>query len=270
MILEASGLCFSYGRMPVLRDLSFRLETHRITAVMGPNGSGKTTLLRCLNGILSPDSGTVLLEGREVGGYSRRGLARRIAYVPQRSEPGRVTAFDAVLLGRRPHMSWRVTERDIRLAEAALRLLGLSDLALRHTDEMSGGEHQKVCLARAIVQQPVLMLADEPTASLDLHNQLEILRLLRRIVKGHRMSALVTMHDLNTAFRYADRFLFLREGGIHADVDRSGITPQVVEEVYGVPVELRWHQDHPVVLPLDDRSLDPPGHNHQNDGSQPP
>lgn len=254
MILEARGLSFSYGRIPVLRDLSFRLETHRITAVMGPNGSGKTTLLRCLNGILRPDSGTVLLEGRETGNYTRRGLARRIAYVPQRSEPGRVTAFDAVLLGRRPHMSWRVTDRDIRLAEAALRLLGLSDLALRHTDEMSGGEHQKVCLARAIVQQPVVMLADEPTASLDLYNQLEILRLLQTIVKGHRMSAIVTMHDLNTAFRYADRFLFLRDGGVHADVDREGITPQIVEEVYGVPVELHWHQDHPVVLPLDDRS----------------
>jgi iron complex transport system ATP-binding protein len=253
MILEARGVCFSYRRMPVLREVSFDLQAHRITAVMGPNGSGKTTLLRCLNGILDPDGGTVRLLGRETGDYSRRGLARRIAYVPQRSEPGRVTAFDAVLLGRRPHMAWRVTGEDLRLAEAALRLLGLEDLALRHTDEMSGGEHQKVCLARAIVQQPALMLLDEPTASLDLYNQLEILRLLRTIVKGHRMSAIVTMHDLNTAFRYADRFLFLRDGGIHADVDREGITPQIVEEVYGVPVELHWHQDHPVVLPADDR-----------------
>jgi iron complex transport system ATP-binding protein len=251
MILEVLGLSFSYGRMQVLRDVSFDLEEHSITAVMGPNGSGKTTLLRCLNGILEPDDGTVQLLGTETEGYSRRGLARRIAYVPQRSEAGRVTAFDAVLIGRRPHMAWRVTAEDVRLTEAALRLLGLQPLALRHTDEMSGGEHQKVCLARAIVQQPALMLLDEPTASLDLHNQLEILGLLRRIVKGHRMSAVVTMHDLNTAFRYADRFLFLRDGGIHADVDREGITPQIVEEVYEVPVELLWHRDHPVVLPDD-------------------
>ncbi len=267
MILEARDISFAYGDLPVLRDVNFGLAVHRITAVMGPNGSGKTTLLRCLNGILRPGSGRALLQGREVGSYTRRELARRIAYVPQRSEPGRVTAFDAVLLGRKPHMAWRVTDRDIRLAEAALRLLGLSDLALRHTDRMSGGEYQKVCLARAIVQQPVLMLADEPTSSLDLYNQLEILRLLRRIVKGHPMSALVTMHDLNTAFRYADRFLFLRDGAIHADVDREGITPQVVEEVYGVAVEVVWHQDHPVVLPLDDRSLDPPEHSHQTEGN---
>ena len=263
MILEVRDISFAYGGMPVLRRISFDLDVHRITAVMGPNGSGKTTLLRCLNGILIPESGTVLLRGAGIDSYTRRGLARRVAYVPQRSEPGRVTAFDAVLLGRRPHMSWRVEERDIRLAEAALRLLGLEGLALRHTDEMSGGEHQKVCLARAIVQQPVLMLLDEPTASLDLYNQLEILRLLRTIVDGHRMSALVTMHDLNTAFRYADRFLFLKDGGILADVGRKEITPEIVEKAYGVPVELHWHQDHPVVLPVDDRPLDPPADFHQ-------
>ncbi|MBD3368828.1 ATP-binding cassette domain-containing protein [Candidatus Fermentibacteria bacterium] len=251
MMLEVDGISFGYDGPAVLENTSFGVRTHELAAVMGPNGVGKTTLLRCINRILRPWSGEVRIQGRKLSGYSGREVARRVAYVAQRSEPGRVTAFDAVLLGRKPHMSWRVSRHDIELTEATLRLLGLEELSLRHTDEMSGGEYQKVCIARAIVQEPSVMLLDEPTASLDLRNQLEILRLLRGIVKVHDMCAVMTMHDLNTAFRYADSFIFLKEGRVHAAVGRTGITADVVEEVYGVPVAVQWHQDHPVVLPLD-------------------
>jgi len=252
MILSVDRLCFSYGSLPVLRDVSFHVLTHEITAVMGPNGSGKTTLLRCINRLLKPDAGVVLVLGKDMEEYSKRELARSMAYVAQRSEPGRMTAFDAILLGRKPHIGWKVSSKDLELTQAALHLLNMEHLALRYTDRMSGGEYQKVCIARALVGQPGVMLLDEPTASLDLRNQLAILRLLRTIVRGHEMCALVTMHDLNTAFRYADRFLFLRDGMIFAAVDRSGITEDIIEKVYGVPVAVEWHQDHPFVLPLDD------------------
>lgn len=252
MILEVRSLSFSYGDLPVLKDVSFDVEPHHITAVMGPNGSGKTTLLRCMNGLLRPDSGEVRVHERDLRSYSSREAARRVSYVAQRSDPGRVTAFDAVLLGRKPHIGWKVSRRDLELTQAALHRLDLEHLSLRHTDSMSGGEYQKVCIARALVGQPVVMLLDEPTASLDLNNQLSILRLIRTIVRGHDMCAVVTMHDLNTAFRYADRFLFLKEGGIFARVDRSGITDEIIREVYGVPVKVEWHQDHPYILPLDD------------------
>lgn len=254
MILEVRSLSFSYGDLPVLKEVSFEVESHHITAVMGPNGSGKTTLLRCMNGLLRPDSGEVRVLDRNLHSYSRREMARRVSYVAQRSDPGRVTAFDAVLLGRKPHIGWKVSRRDLELTQAALHRLDLEHLSLRHTDSMSGGEYQKVCIARALVGQPMVMLLDEPTASLDLHNQLSILRLIRTIVRGHEMCAVVTMHDLNTAFRYADRFLFLKEGGIFARVDRSGITDGIIREVYGVPVKVEWHQDHPFILPLDDHT----------------
>jgi len=253
MMLKVDGLTFSYGDLKVLRGISFDVRQHSITAVLGPNGSGKTTLLKCMNGILKPDGGSVSIEGEDIERLESDEIARKVAYVAQRSEPGRVTAFDAVLLGRKPHMGFRVSERDLALTQAALHRLGLSALALRYTHRMSGGEYQKVCLARALVQQPSVMLLDEPTASLDLRSQLGILRLLRTIVKGHRMCAVVTMHDLNTAFRYADRFLFLKNGRIISNVDPGGITPGIIQEVYGVPVRLHMHQDHPVVLPLDDR-----------------
>ncbi|MBN2552712.1 MAG: ABC transporter ATP-binding protein [Spirochaetales bacterium] len=252
MILGVDGITFRYNSHPVLEDITFEVHTHQITAVLGPNGAGKTTLLRCINRILKPESGTVRIEERDLAHSSSREIARRVAYVAQRSEPRRISAFDAVLLGRKPHIGWDVSRHDLEMTQATLKRLDLEHLSLRYTDRMSGGEYQKVCIARAVVQEPTVMLLDEPTASLDLKNQLAILRLLRTIVRGHRMCAVITMHDLNTAFRYADNFLFLKNGRIYAAVDRSEISGAIVEEVYGVPVAVQWHQDHPVVLPLDD------------------
>ena len=254
MMLSVDRLCFSYANLPVLRDVSFQVHAHEIIAVLGPNGSGKTTLLRCINRLLRPDSGNVRVLGRDMEEYSRQESARTMAYVAQRSDPGRMTVFDAVLLGRKPHIGWTVTHKDLELTQAALELLQMGHLALRYTDRMSGGEYQKVCIARALVGQPGVMLLDEPTSSLDLRNQLSILRQLKTIITGHKMCAVVTMHDLNTAFRYADRFLFLKNGTVFASVDRSGITGEIVEEVYEVPVAVEWHQNHPFVLPLDDNS----------------
>jgi len=250
-MLEVKDLSFSYGSVQVLKQVSFDVDIHGLTAILGPNGAGKTTLLRCMNRILKPESGYVLIEGRDIADYSAGEAARRVACVAQRNQPGRITVFDAVLLGRKPHMGWRVTRRDTMLAQAALHLLNMEHLALRHTDSMSGGEYQKVCIARAMVQEPTVLLLDEPTASLDLKNQLDILSLLRMITAGHNMCTVVTMHDLNTAFRYADNFLFLKNGSIIASVHRSGITAEIIQEAYEVRVAVQWHQDHPFVLPLE-------------------
>ena len=252
MILGVDGITFRYNSHPVLKNITFQVHTHQITAILGPNGAGKTTLLRCINRILKPESGTVHIEEQDLARCSSREIARRVAYVAQRSEPRRISAFDSVLLGRKPHIGWNVSRHDMEMTQATLKRLDLEHLSLRYTDRMSGGEYQKVCIARAVVQEPTVMLLDEPTASLDLKNQLAILRLLRTIVRGHRMCAVITMHDLNTAFRYADNFLFLKQGTIYAAVDRSQITGDIIEEVYGVPVAVQWHQDHPVVLPLDE------------------
>jgi len=252
MMLGVDGVTFRYNSQPVLENITFQVHTHRITAILGPNGAGKTTLLRCINRILRPESGTVQIEEQDLAHCSSREIARRVAYVAQRSEPRRISAFDSVLLGRKPHIGWNVSHHDMEMTQATLKRLELEHLSLRYTDRMSGGEYQKVCIARAVVQEPTVMLLDEPTASLDLKNQLAILRLLRTIVRGHRMCAVIAMHDLNTAFRYADNFLFLKDGTIYAAVDRSQITGDIIEEVYGVPVIVERHQDHPVVLPLDE------------------
>ncbi|PKL60410.1 MAG: iron ABC transporter ATP-binding protein, partial [Methanomicrobiales archaeon HGW-Methanomicrobiales-4] len=176
-------------------------------------------------------------------------IARRAGYVPQRVETGRLTAFDAVLLGRRPHIKWDVTTRDLSIVDAIFTRLSMEHLRLSYIDEMSGGELQKIAIARALVQEPRILLLDEPTSSLDLKNQVEILSTIVSIVREHGIAAVMTMHDLNQALRYADRFIFLKNGTIHFQGDRNSVTPEVIEEVYGLPVVMGTIEGITCIIP---------------------
>ena len=250
MILDVDGVAFTYRSTPVIQDVTFDLRPKQILAILGPNGVGKTTLLKCMNAILRPKAGSIMVEDLDLLTADRMEIARRMGYVPQRSEAGRITAFDAILLGRRPHIRWDVSDNDLRIVEAAIRMLRLEDLALRYIDEMSGGELQKVSIARALVQEPRILLLDEPTSSLDLRNQLDILEIVRGVVTDHDVAAVMTMHDLNMALRYADRFIFLKGGVIHAVGDSGVVTPETIEAVYGVPVTVEHYNGFRVVVPL--------------------
>ncbi|MFW6181404.1 MAG: ABC transporter ATP-binding protein [Spirochaetota bacterium] len=251
MILQVQDVSFSYRSEPVLDRVAFQAGEGELIAVLGPNGVGKTTLLRCVNAVLRPRAGCILVDGRNVLRLSGPEIAREIGYVAQRSEPARLTAFDAILLGRKPHITWKASRRDLEIVDAAIKRLGLEQLLLRHVDEMSGGELQKVCIARAIVQEPRVMLLDEPTASLDLGNQLDILAFIKHVVDAHRITALMAVHDLNTALRYADRFLFMKEGRIFASGHVEDVTPEIIEAVYGVRVIIERVRGNPVVIPID-------------------
>ncbi|MDN5341001.1 MAG: iron complex transport system ATP-binding protein [Euryarchaeota archaeon] len=251
MILDVDGVAFTYRSSPVIRDITFDLRPHQVLAILGPNGVGKTTLLKCMNAILRPKAGSVLIEGADLLTADRMEIARKVGYVPQRCEAGRMTVFDAVLLGRRPHIGWDVTEKDIRIVEAAIRMLHLEDLTLRYIDEMSGGELQKVSIARALVQEPRVLLLDEPTSSLDLKNQIEILGIVRQVTAEHDVAAVMTMHNLNMALRYADRFILLKDGVIHAAGGPDVVTPETIEAVYGVPVTVERFNGYRFVVPLE-------------------
>jgi len=250
MILEVDGVEFHYKSKEVLKDIKFELKRNEILSILGPNGVGKTTLLKCMNAILKPKRGTVLIEDEDVLKLEQIEIARRLGYVPQRCEPARLTAFDAVLLGRMPHIKWNITTEDVMIVEDTIKKLNLENMALRYIDEMSGGELQKVGIARAIAQNPKLLLLDEPTSSLDLKNQLDILETVREVVKKENVSAIMTMHDLNLAFRYSDKFLFLKNGTIFAAGSMGEITPEIIKEVYGVPVTIQNYQDVSVVIPV--------------------
>jgi iron complex transport system ATP-binding protein len=248
MILSVQDLSFSYNSHPVLQDVRCDARPDEIVAILGPNGAGKTTLLRCMNATLQPKTGAILGE-QDILSLSRMEIARSIAHVPQHTEPPRVTAFDAILLGRRPWIGMNVHRDDILKVQAIIEQLHLSGLALRHVNAMSGGELQKIVIARALVQEPRVLLLDEPTSSLDLKNQHEIMRFIRSVVHTHHLTALMTMHDLNLALHYADRFILLKEGMVYAAGGEEVITPELIEEVYGVPVAIRRWGGRNVVVP---------------------
>ncbi len=250
MIFNVKGLSFQYPGRPVLDDVSFSLREGDCLAILGVNGAGKSTLLKCINKILKPHKGSVHLRENDIHDLVPRDLAKRMAYVAQKQEGARMTVFDSVLLGRKPYIEWDASERDLEIVQRAIESLDLQPYALRYMNELSGGEMQKVVLARALTQEPEVLLLDEPTSSLDLKNQLEVVHTVRSIAKKRQMTAIVTMHDLNLALRFADRFIMLRDGEIYAAGGREVITPQNVEAVYSVQVSVHVIDDMPVVIPV--------------------
>jgi iron complex transport system ATP-binding protein len=249
MMLRVQDLHFTYNSHPLLAGISFTLERGQLLAILGPNGVGKTTLLKCINAIHKPTRGAVLVEERDILSLSATTIASDLAYVSQKNEASRLTVFDAVLMGRTPHIRWRMGTKDLNMTGAVLRSLGLATMGMRYVDSLSGGELQKVCIARALVQEPSLLLLDEPTSALDLKNQVEIMGLIRRVIDEHHIAAVMTMHDLNMALRHADQSIFLKNGVIHAVAAPDEVTPAIIEQVYGLPVRIHHLDGQPVVLP---------------------
>lgn len=250
MMLAVNNVEFRYPSNPVLKNIKFGVKNGDCLAIMGTNGVGKSTLLKCINKILMPQRGVITIEKDEIFKLSRREVARRIGYVPQRHGGGRFTVFDAVVLGRKPHITWDITAEDLEIVNRIIKLMGLEPFSLRYIDELSGGELQKVVIARALAQEPRVMLLDEPTSNLDLKNQLDVLNIIKKVVKEQQIAAVVTMHDLNLAFRFANKFIFLKEGTIYAAGGLEIITPEIIEAVYAVPVAVENYHAIPVIVPL--------------------
>ena len=238
--LRSEAVSFAYGGEPVLVDVDFALRAGELTAIVGPNGSGKTTLLRLLAGLLKPDAGRVMLGPVDIRGCPRRRLARRIAFAPQSERPAwALTVFDMVTLGRVAHRGWLLplTRRDREVVERALVATDLEALAGRLVTELSGGEFQRVVLARTLAQAPEVVLMDEPTAHLDLRYQVHLLGQLRDLVRERQLSAVVTLHDLNQAAAYADRIALLHGARILAlGPPEEALTAEHLTRAYGVEV----------------------------------
>lgn len=252
MNLHVNGISFRYNGHSVLNNVNFQVEQGELLAILGPNGAGKTTLLKCMNAIHKPRGGSVLLREHNVLKLNSDEIAKLFGYVPQRVEAARLTVFDTILMGRKPYIKWKVGKKDVCIVDAAIKLLSLEHLSLRYIDRLSGGELQKVSIARALVQEPEVLLLDEPTSSLDLKNQLEILGAVRNVVKSHKVTAVMTMHDLNTAMRYADKFLFLKDGCIYGYGGSECVTSELIQSVYGVPVEIEYRNGHPIIHPVEE------------------
>jgi len=249
MLLEVNGIEFSYGSTPTLEDISFGVDRDEVLTLLGPNGVGKTTLLKCLNKVLEPKGGSVMIDGVDTRGISRRETAKQMGYVPQRGDVSRMTVFDAVLLGRRPYIEWDATEKDLRLVGRIIDLMGLREMSLRYVDEISGGEYQLVQIARALAQQPDVILMDEPTSSLDISNQHMIMKTIRKIVQRNHMAAVMVVHDLNLAVRYSDKFVMMHGGRIFAAGGHEIITPANIRSAYHIDTFVENIKGIPVVIP---------------------
>ncbi len=249
MIIEVKDLCFSYGKKSTLRNIDLSLRPGEIVGMVGPNGSGKSTLIKCLNGILRPTQGRVRLCGDDIGALEPREVARRVGYVPQgMSDMYSATVFDTVLMGRIPYLRWQPTEHDIRVASNVLRSLGLTDFSMHDVSRLSGGEKQKVMVARALAQEPKVLLLDEPTSNLDLKHQMEVMEIITRQAE-EGISALVSVHDLNLALRYCDRFIMLKEGMVFAEGGKEMFTTGSIETVYGINVSVLDNNGRTLVVP---------------------
>ena len=246
-MLTACGLGFSYrAGTPVLRDVSIELAPGSFMAILGVNGCGKSS---CLMGLRKPDVGQVLLDGAPMGDVKRRARAQKVALVAQHSHANRLTVYDSVLVGRHPLMQGAATEADHVVVREMLARLGLSAYSLRYADELSGGEYQKMVLARAFVQQAETLLLDEPTNNLDPANQQEVMREVRREVDERGIAACAVMHDINLALRYCDRFLFLKDGEVDAVGGRECVTPERIKRIYGMDADIIEHGGRLVVIP---------------------
>ena len=252
-LLEVSGLNFSYDDKKVLEDICFEAEKNQIISILGPNGVGKTTLLKCICRMHEPSSGRVKVAGDDVSKISSRELARRIAYVPQKTYATQTTVFDSVLIGRKPHIDWTMNDRDMQIAWNVMESLGLGDIAMKYVTEISGGEFQKVQIARAITQEPSLLILDEPSNNLDIANQHITMRMVEHVVREHGLCTIMTMHDINLATYYSDRFMFIKDGRIRAYGGTEVITPETIKDVYGIDVDVIDYNGQPIVIPKKDQ-----------------
>ena len=248
-MLSVENLQFHYqGGPKVLKKINFSLGDGEFLAILGNNGAGKSTMLKCFNHIITPDAGEVLLNGENLLKMSAKEVARRIAFVAQNVPDTQMTVHDMVMLGRRPYMSWAFTDRDHEIVHEAMDRLKVSEFRGRFLNRLSGGERQKVMLARALAQEPKLLLLDEPTSSLDLKNQYQVLQIVKDICHETGISAIVVIHDLNLALRFCDRFLLMQQGEVFRYGDAGILDREAIWKVYGVHGEVVSAGNQKVVI----------------------
>ena len=249
-MLNVENLTFRYSKFsrPVLKGASLELKPGEIGILLGKNGSGKTTLFKNVLGIHKPGSGKILFEGEDLLKMSRKERARRIAYVPQDIHFGALTVFDSIMLGRISYFGLKSGDEDYKAVEKILLDMHLEGYAFRMVDELSGGERQKIAIARAMAQEPKLMVFDEPTGNLDIANEQLIMEEARKLAKEKNIAILSSLHDLNQALAFGDKFFFLKNGVVQHAGGREIITPEVVKDIFDVDVRIREIDGQTVVL----------------------
>ena len=236
-ILDISNISLSFRDKSILSDVSFSVTAGEFFVIIGPNGAGKTSLLKIISGLQKAQQGSVIIKDKNITKYTRRNLSKILAIVPQQIEVGfPFMVKDTVIMGRTPHLGilGMESKNDFHLAEEAMEFTEVAHLSDRKLFQLSGGELQRVIIARAICQQPEIILLDEPTTALDPAHQLKIMDLMERFRRQHNTTIIMVSHDLNLASMYGDRLLLLKEGSVVKTGDpKAVLNKSLLEESYG-------------------------------------
>ena len=250
MQLKIDGVDFSYSSIPVLHDITVEISGPKFVSILGPNGVGKSTLIHCINKILTPTKGAVFIDDVDVKEKTLKDMSKIIGYVPySANDTFPLTVVDTVLMGRHPHSKWNSLDSDLDVVYNTLRMLGISHLAMRPFNELSAGQHQKVMLARGLVQEPKILLLDEPTSNLDVRHQLDVTMMLKNLSVEKGILIIMISHDINIAAKYADEIIMMHDGSIYAiGTPEEVITKENMECVYGVKTEIIDDDGRPHVI----------------------
>ena len=249
-MLKVDDLRFRYtkGGKAVLNGVTLELNQGEVGILLGKNGSGKTTLFKNILGIEKPESGNVLFDGENLAKMKRRERARRIAYVPQHIHFGDLSVLDSVLMGRVSYFGMQASREDYEVVEKILEDMELLDFAHRSAEALSGGEKQKIAIARAMAQEPKLMVFDEPTGNLDIANEQLILREAKRLARQKNIAILSSLHDLNQALYFGDKVFFLKDGVVKYAGGKEIVTEQIIQDIFAIHVKIMEIDGEKIIL----------------------
>lgn len=252
MEIVVSKVTKKYGDVPALSEVSFEVNPREILALVGPNGSGKSTLIKTMATIYNPTSGKITFDGEDIFTADPVDLASKVGYVPQHFTYTLYSSvFETVLLGRRRHIRWSVSAEELTRVQQALDTLEIGHLAEKNMDQLSGGERQKVFIARALAQDPALYLFDEPTSALDIRHQIDVMETMREVTREHNAAMIIAVHDLNLAYRYADAVVILDQGKrVGYGKPPEVLTPECIDRVYGVTACMVENEYGKFILPV--------------------
>lgn len=252
-MLKIENLSFSYNLnsgKKILEDISLEVFPGDLTAILGENGTGKSTLLKCVNKIETAQGGNISIGDVNINEIGNKELAKKIAYVAQYTAKVHATVFETVLLGRKPYIKFDCAQKDIDIVNTVLKRLGLENYSMKFIDQVSGGELQKIVFARALAQEPSIMILDEPTSNLDMKNQHDILNIVKGLCEDENMSILITIHDINLALRHCNKFVLIKNGKVYSVGGKETITVEAIKDVYKVDVEIIEFKGNKVIIPI--------------------
>ncbi|NCC66937.1 MAG: ABC transporter ATP-binding protein [Clostridia bacterium] len=249
-MLKVENLSFRYGRRSpaVLNGVNFSLGDGEIGILLGKNGSGKTTLFKNILGINTPDSGSILFNGDNLLKMPKTERARRIAYVPQHIHFGALSVFNSILMGRVTYFGLRASKSDYDVVERIIRDMKLEAFAFRNAEELSGGEKQKIAIARAMAQEPKMLIFDEPTGNLDIANEHLIIAEAKKLAREKNISILSSLHDLNQAMDFGDRFFFIKDGVINHSGGKDIVSEENIKDTFDINVRIVEIENQKVIL----------------------